>query len=484
MLLTGSLSTRLPGVNEHLSSSAIPAVELKLTLMRKRRLENPMKTAAKRAKGGSRSPPMEDFDDGDDDSIKTTSSKDGDDTEGCVQSVKALIERYTTDDVPCYLCGTIGCQGHSPAQVRDKLFARRTRAKRLKELRNQCIQEVQRQRESGKHQMQQQRYHRQRPVTKRMPSDPDNNIRRRTEDGILTLVQMFDKVKPDMSSVHKQKVHYNVRIQVTKMVEDVLKEYKTKIELQFQNTYRKQAKNQSLYQQKQQSSYHSSQVPHQTYHQAVPGRMAYNQSQMQHQQQAMPYPHATRMSMYQRTASSSPPLPQRNFRQKNAPFTNTPSPSMSPETQTQQPSPPYVEANKRRARSKRDTKPIIPMLSNSRPNQETSRHSAPPTATCVRENSHEVERSYPVLPLGMDAGKPQSNRFTDIDFVSLDPPGKNNASKNDGSRLDVWGSSPLPLPPSNAQTEANLMAHNVHGENNDLLMSSFEVQNGRDLLKN
>merc|ERR550534_1214025 len=52
MLLAGTMSTCLPGVNPHLSSYAVPAEELKQTLLRKRRLENPTNPSAKRGKGG------------------------------------------------------------------------------------------------------------------------------------------------------------------------------------------------------------------------------------------------------------------------------------------------------------------------------------------------------------------------------------------------------------------------------------------------
>merc|ERR1719436_1871568 len=99
-------------------------------------------------------------------------------------SVKELIARYTTKDVPCYLCGVRGCQGHSPEEVRDKLFARRTRAKRLKQLRTQCIQQVQRQRQLREEATKKARHQRYRvpPNGMKRHADPDSNIRQRTEE--------------------------------------------------------------------------------------------------------------------------------------------------------------------------------------------------------------------------------------------------------------------------------------------------------------
>lgn len=213
------------------------------------------------------------------------------------------------------------------------------------------------------------------------------------------------------------------------------------------------------------------------------GMIAYGPGQIT-TQQYMRQPNGYRS---QQVNSRSPD--NRPVRKQNLPFTNTPSPSMSPETQPRPPSSrSYTrDHSKRRSRNSRDTKPIIPMLpTSSHKEHETETQSrGPPTS--LRENSHEVEASY----LSMNV----KSRFNEIEYNNMN---SQTESKSDTSRLDVWGSSPLPLPPSNtAQTDANLLAHNV--ENNsvqhstDLLQgmtsfptepSSFEIQNGRDLLKN
>jgi len=474
MLLTGTISTRLPGVNPHLSASAVPAAELKRTLLRKRRLENPSGPAAKRGKGAGSSSPRgmegEDYDDGDDDSIKTNSSKDGEDSEDCALSVKALIQRYTTKEVPCYLCGTCNCEGHSSDAVRDKLFARRTRAKRLKQLRNQCIQQVQRQRQEQ--QLQQeiqknqvaQRYAKGRTkLAARMHQDPDQNIRQRTEEGIIDLVKMFqdglDQALNTQQGLDLQQkrnsMAYQVRIRVTKMVEDVLKEYKSKIELQFQNTYRKQAKN----------------MPSALYKQQIYAKHGYagaNQVMQaySHQQAAIPMQQYARKTNGYRPHQSNSRSPDDNYhhyreihtraRQKNVPFANTPSPSMSPETQPRPASTrSYVsDSSKRRSRNQRDTKPIIPnMIPHIPREKENDKENG---ATSMRESSHEVEASY--------LTSATRNGYAEMDFPNIQTSSANEIeTKSEGSRLDSWGSSPLPLPPSNSnsQVEANLLAHNV-----------------------